>query len=120
MTTGVKESREVVAFVVALVNVLASLVGLSPLALLGRVGELIKVLGLAGPAVNGWRDALSEGIDGYSDAEKAVLYAEVQKLELPNEAVEQTAEKVIKAGIALLDVLAWVKSLTSDKAEASA
>jgi hypothetical protein len=108
MSTGVKESREVFVFVIALVNVLVSLAGLSPLALLGHVGDLIRVLVLAGPAVKDWRVALAEGLDGYSDDEKKVLYAEVERLELPVETIEQTAEKIIKAGIALLDVLAWV------------
>lgn len=108
MSSGVKESREVFAFVIALVNVLVALAGVAPLALLGHVGKLVSLLALAGPAVKDWRIALQEGIDGYSDDEKKVLYAEVEKLDLPADAIEQTAERVIKAGVSLLDVLAYV------------
>lgn len=120
MSTGVKESREVFVFVIALVNVLVSLVGLSPIALLGHVGDFIRVLTLGGPAVKDWRLALAEGIDGYSDDEKKVLFTEVERLDLPADSIEQTAEKIIKAGIALLDVLAWVIPQKAAKALADA
>lgn len=117
MTSGVKETREVFVFVIALVNVLAALIGMNPWAIVTRIGELASVLGAGRDAYDGWRIALAEGSDGYSDAEKQLLYAEIVKLDLPNDTVEVTAEKVLKAGVALLDVLSWFQVQKVRKAQ---
>jgi hypothetical protein len=109
MSQGSKESKEIVRLVVALVNVLADLGGTGVSSYIEKVAALVKVVPLVGPAVNNASGALAEGVDGYSAAEKAELYAEIEALELPSEVVEKVAEAVLKAGVALTDLVAIVQ-----------
>ncbi len=109
MTTGDKESKEIVVFVVALVNVLVHVAGVSPLALLGSLGELLGTVQLAGPAFTNWQGAAAEAADGYSDVEKADLNKAIEALELPVDSVEKVAEAVLKAGVSLADLVALVR-----------
>lgn len=111
MTTGDKESKEILVFVVALANLLADAAGKNPLALIGSLGSFLKVLQLASPAFSGWQAAAAEAGDGFSDAEKADLGAVIESLKLPNESVEKVVESVLKAGVALADIVAHLRGV---------
>ncbi len=110
MSTGDKESKEIIVFVVALLNVVVDSIGKSPLALLASIGKFLSVAQLASPAFQNWQGAVEEAVDGYSDAEKADLAKAVEVLELPSDAVEKVVEGVLKAGVSLADLVALIRN----------
>jgi hypothetical protein len=111
MSTGVKESNEIAALVVGLVNVLADIGTGGISAYVEKIGSLLRVAQLAGPAIGDASKALQEAIDGYSAEEKAVLFRTIEALELPSESVEKVAEGVLKVGVALTDLVELVRGI---------
>lgn len=105
MTSGVKETKEIVQFVVALANFVANNAGKNPLGLVLAIGDLVGVLQLVPAAIGGAHLALAEVIDGLSIEEKEELYAEIERFKGPSATVEQVLEGALKAAVALSDLV---------------
>ena len=109
MSAGVKESKELIRFVVALTNLIIEISGKNSVGMLLSVGKFLSVLQLAAPAFAGIKNALSEAQDGYSEEEKAQLYAEIDEIKSQNATVEQVTEAALKIGVGLSDLVGLLK-----------
>jgi ABC-type proline/glycine betaine transport system permease subunit len=109
MTAGVKETKEIVKFVVALGNFLATNAGKSPVVLALQIPALLNLLQLIPAAIGGVHKAVSEAADGFSPEEKAQLYAEVDLLKWPNATIENVVEAGLKAALGLGDLITAIR-----------
>lgn len=105
MTAGVKETREILQFVVGLANFVANNAGKSPLGLVLQIGDLVNLIQLVPAAIGGAHKAVAEALDGFSLEEKEALYAEIEQIKVPSATVEQVMEAALKAGVALSDLI---------------
>ena len=105
MTAGVKETKEILVFVVALANFVVANAGKTPLALVLQIGELVGLLQLVPSAIGGAHKALAEAVDGFSMEEKEALFAEIEQLKSSSSTVEQVMESALKAAVALTDLI---------------
>lgn len=105
MTVGVKETLEIVRFLVSFANFVIKNAGKSPVALVLQLGELVNLLQLVPSAISGAHKALSEALDGFSTEEKEQLYAVIEEIKAPSGTVEAIVESALKAGVALADLI---------------
>jgi hypothetical protein len=109
MAAGVKETKEIVKFVVALGNFIAVNAGKSPIALALQVPAILNLLQLIPAAIGGAQKAVAEAADGFTPEEKAQLYAEVDLLKWPNATIESVVEAGLKAALGLGDLIAAIR-----------
>ena len=109
MAQGVKETKEIVVFVVALANFLVENAGKSPIALLPKIGEVVGLLQMMPTAVAGADKALEEIVDGFTQPEKEEIFVEIVKVKASTAPVEQVIESGLKAAVALTDLIAVLR-----------
>jgi len=105
-----KETKELVSFVVAVVKAGAEVMAD------GKVGisdafTILKALEQAPQAFSGLTAVPAE-FSAWSDADKAMVFAEIEKLDLASDTVEQWAERVLKTAVTLGQLVAdYAKAL---------
>lgn len=109
-----KQSTELFAFFVSLANAVAlslkdGVIGV------GDLANFFQTLRTAPAAFEGLQQIPAELAD-LSEEQRAALYAEVDKLDLPNDQREAIAKKVLKGVVVLSEI---VFALVAPKAEAA-
>ena len=105
-----KELKEVVQFVVAVIKAGSETMEDGRVGF-GDVGVLLSAFQLAPAAFAGVATVPSELVD-LSEADKAVLFAEIAKLDLKSDTVELWAERVLKTAVTIGALVAeYVKAI---------
>ena len=107
-----KELKEVLQFVVGVIKAGSDTMEDGRVGF-GDIAVLLSAFQLAPAAFAGVAQVPSELVD-LTEADKAVLYAEIAKLDLKSDAVEMWAERILKTAVTIAAVVAeYVKALKS-------
>lgn len=98
-----RETKELFQFIVALVNATADSLKDGKIDIFDAF-KFVKVLSLAGPAVNNLQGVLTE-VAHWSAAEREEIQNLIKAIDLPDDAKEQTLEKVLQALVVMAELV---------------